>query len=100
LGLSHIDIAYINDLSPDNKDFEGKWVKYFDIAKNGAMKELSKMRKEGIIKAWGLGMNGSIRFLKPSSSPILISVCLPLSTLSSNKEKREKLLEICKNHES
>lgn len=57
LGLSHIDIAFIHDLSPDNKDFNGEWKKYFDIAKDGAMKELSKMKKEGIIKAWGLGVN-------------------------------------------
>lgn len=57
LGLPYLDIVYIHDLSPDNKDFKGNWLEYFEQAKNGAMPELTKMREEGIIKAWGLGVN-------------------------------------------
>ncbi|KGO92554.1 aldo/keto reductase [Flavobacterium subsaxonicum] len=57
LGIPALDIVYIHDLSPDNKDFNGKWLDYFKIAQNGAMKELTKMRSEGLIKAWGLGVN-------------------------------------------
>jgi len=58
LGLSYVDIVYIHDLSPDNGDFKGNdYERYFDQATKGAMPELTKMREEGIIKAWGLGVN-------------------------------------------
>lgn len=57
LGIPALDIVFIHDLSPDNEDFKGKWLDYFKIAQNGAMKELTKMRDEGLIKGWGLGVN-------------------------------------------
>lgn len=57
LGIPSLDIVFIHDLSPDNKDLGSKWLDYFKIAQDGAMKELTKMREEGLIKAWGLGVN-------------------------------------------
>ncbi|WBL24441.1 aldo/keto reductase [Zunongwangia sp. HGR-M22] len=58
LGLAYLDIVFIHDLSPDNPDFSrSDYEKYFEQAKNGAMPELTKMREEGLIKAWGLGVN-------------------------------------------
>ncbi len=57
LGLSSIDIVYVHDLSPDNGDLGAAWTEQFEIAKKGAFPELTKMREEGIIKAWGLGVN-------------------------------------------
>lgn len=57
MGLPYIDIVFIHDLSPDNGDMKEDWVKYFDEAMKGAMPELTRMREEGIIKAWGLGVN-------------------------------------------
>ncbi|WP_207435525.1 aldo/keto reductase [Sabulibacter ruber] len=57
LGLSSIDIVFIHDLSPDNGDMKENWTEYFQQAQKGAMPELTKMREEGIIKAWGLGVN-------------------------------------------
>jgi D-threo-aldose 1-dehydrogenase len=57
MGISALDIVYIHDLSPDNKDLGSKWTEYFKTAQNGAMKELTKMREEGLIKGWGLGVN-------------------------------------------
>ncbi|MXN89802.1 aldo/keto reductase [Flavobacterium sp. Sd200] len=57
LGIPALDIVFIHDLSPDNKDLGDKWLDYFKIAQNGAMKELTKMRDEGLIKGWGLGVN-------------------------------------------
>lgn len=56
LGVNEIDIVFIHDLSPDNKDMDD-WTEYFDIAAKGAMPELARMKKEGIIKAWGFGVN-------------------------------------------
>ncbi|GAL96421.1 putative oxidoreductase [Acetobacter tropicalis NRIC 0312] len=57
LGLSRIDIVYIHDLSPENKDMADRWTTYFDQAAKGAIPALTKMREEGLIKAWGLGVN-------------------------------------------
>ncbi|SFT15635.1 aldo/keto reductase [Sphingobacterium wenxiniae] len=54
-GLDHIDIVYIHDLSEDQVgDRYGDFMKQ---AKEGAFKVLSKLRNEGVIKAWGMGVN-------------------------------------------
>ncbi|WP_426115397.1 aldo/keto reductase [Pseudomonas sp. DSP3-2-2] len=57
LGLPRIDIVYIHDISPDNTELEGGWEAAYRIARTGAMVELEKMRDEGLIKAWGFGVN-------------------------------------------
>jgi D-threo-aldose 1-dehydrogenase len=57
LGLSQIDVVYIHDLSPDNEDLGDKWREQFEIARTGAMPALVRMKEEGLIKAWGLGVN-------------------------------------------
>ncbi|CAM3383134.1 aldo/keto reductase [Flavobacterium chungbukense] len=57
LGLPYLDIVYIHDLSPDNQDMKENWTVYFDQALKGAIPELTRMREEGIIKAWGFGVN-------------------------------------------
>ncbi len=64
LGIASIDIIYIHDLSPDNKLLEGKWLEQFAIAEKGAFPALSQLRDEGIIKAWGLGVNSPEPILK------------------------------------
>jgi D-threo-aldose 1-dehydrogenase len=57
LALGHVDIAYVHDLSPDllGHEFEH----YFRIAAGpgGAFEGMVKLREEGTIKAWGLGVN-------------------------------------------
>lgn len=57
LGLASSDIVFIHDLSPDNKDLGERWTERLEEAKRGAMPELTRMREEGLIKAWGLGVN-------------------------------------------
>jgi D-threo-aldose 1-dehydrogenase len=57
LGIDSLDIVFVHDLSPDNKYLDGKWMEHFEIAKQGAFPELTRMREEGLIKAWGLGVN-------------------------------------------
>ncbi|UHG94244.1 aldo/keto reductase [Spirosoma oryzicola] len=56
LGIDSLDIVFVHDLSPDNK-LLGDWLEHFSVARQGAFPELSRMREEGIIKAWGLGVN-------------------------------------------
>ncbi|MGI4805330.1 MAG: aldo/keto reductase [Janthinobacterium lividum] len=57
LGIDSLDIVFVHDLAPDNKLLKGKWMEHFAIAEKGAFPELSRMRDEGLIKAWGLGVN-------------------------------------------
>jgi D-threo-aldose 1-dehydrogenase len=57
MGVSSFDIIFIHDISPENADMKGEWEKYFEIAQKGAMPELTRMREEGIIKGWGVGVN-------------------------------------------
>lgn len=64
LGLSSIDIVLVHDLSPDTPDLGEKWVDHFEIARKGAFPELTKLREEGIIKSWGLGVNTPQPILK------------------------------------
>ncbi|HZV91819.1 MAG TPA: aldo/keto reductase [Caldimonas sp.] len=58
LGVSHLDIAFVHDLSSDFAWFpKGGWEKQYEIARKGAFPALSKMRDEGIIRGWGVGVN-------------------------------------------
>ena len=57
LGIDSLDIAFVHDLSPDNKMLPTPWDEQFKIATTGAFPELTRMREEGIIKGWGLGVN-------------------------------------------
>lgn len=55
LGVGHLDIVYIHDLSPDALGDE--WTDHFATAMAGAAKALTEMREEGLIRGWGLGVN-------------------------------------------
>lgn len=57
LGLARFDIVFVHDLTPGNSELDD-YQKQLDIAKKGAFPTLERMREEGIIKAWGLGVNG------------------------------------------
>ena len=55
LGLSRVDIVYIHDVSEDTHGAD--WVERFDTAMRGAAVALTRLRDEGVIRAWGLGVN-------------------------------------------
>ena len=57
LGVDHLDIVFAHDLSPDYAWFPNGWEEQFEIARKGAFTALSKLRDEGVIKAWGIGVN-------------------------------------------
>lgn len=57
MGVPSLDVVFIHDLSPDNVDMGEGWKEHFEVAVKGAMPELVKMREEGLIKAWGMGVN-------------------------------------------
>ncbi|OWY28253.1 aldo/keto reductase [Herbaspirillum robiniae] len=64
LGVSHLDIAFVHDISSDFAYFPNGWEEQYEIARKGAFPELSKMRDEGIIGAWGIGVNTPEPILK------------------------------------
>src|SRR5271167_1804587 len=57
LGIDSIDIAFVHDISSDNKNLPTPWQEQFEIARKGAFPELTRMREEGLIKGWGIGVN-------------------------------------------
>jgi len=57
MGVSRLDIAFVHDISSDNKLLPTPWQEQFAIALRGAFPALSRMREEGIIKGWGIGVN-------------------------------------------
>jgi D-threo-aldose 1-dehydrogenase len=64
LGVDALDVVFVHDLSPDNPWLPGPWEEQFEIACNGAFPALSRMRDEGTIKGWGLGVNSPEPILK------------------------------------
>lgn len=55
LKTDKIDVVWIHDPA---KDFHGDdWRTVFDTAMTGAAAALTRLREEGVIKAWGLGVN-------------------------------------------
>jgi D-threo-aldose 1-dehydrogenase len=57
LGIDSIDVAFVHDISADNKNLPTPWPEQFVIAQKGAFPELTRMREEGLIKGWGIGVN-------------------------------------------
>lgn len=96
LGISSIDLVFIHDLSPDNGDMKNDWESYFDQAAKGAMPELVKMREEGIIKGWGMGVNTIqpiLKALEVSDPDVHLAACQ--YTLLDHEESIEKLFPAC-----
>ena len=55
LGIDGIDFVWIHDVA---RDFFGDdWLARFEAARVGAFRVLTRLREEGAIKAWGLGVN-------------------------------------------
>ncbi|MEU2754060.1 aldo/keto reductase [Streptomyces albidoflavus] len=55
LGTDRLDIVWVHDIA---QDFHGdNWLHHFETARTGAFRVLSKLRDEGVIGAWGLGVN-------------------------------------------
>ncbi|MBO1329759.1 aldo/keto reductase [Streptomyces sp. VRA16 Mangrove soil] len=55
LRTDRLDIVYVHDIA---QDFYGdEWVAKYEEARTGAFRALTRLREEGVIKAWGLGVN-------------------------------------------
>lgn len=55
MGVDRLDYVWVHDLS---RDFHGdRWIGLFEQARTGAFPALDRLRDEGVIAAWGLGVN-------------------------------------------
>ncbi len=55
LGVDRLDFVWVHDIA---QDFHGgNWLGQFEIARTGAFRALAKLRAEGVIEGWGLGVN-------------------------------------------
>lgn len=55
LNTDRIEVIFIHDLA---QDFYGdEWLGVFETARKGAFRALDRLRDEGVIQAWGLGVN-------------------------------------------
>ncbi|WP_268626773.1 aldo/keto reductase [Paenibacillus alvei] len=55
LKTDRLDFVFIHDVA---QDFYGDmWISHFETARTGAFRALSRLREEGVIKGWGLGVN-------------------------------------------
>lgn len=55
LKTDRLDIVWVHDVAQDF--FGDEWLGMFESARKGAFKALDRLRDEGVIKAWGLGVN-------------------------------------------
>lgn len=57
MGLDRLDIVFVHDLSPDNDYLPDDWETLWPIAEQGAFPALTRLREEGVIDGWGMGVN-------------------------------------------
>ena len=57
LGLDRLDIVFVHDLSPDNQYLPEDWEALWPVAETGAFPALTRLREEGVIDGWGMGVN-------------------------------------------
>lgn len=97
MGVPSLDIVFIHDLSPDNEDLGDGWKERFEQAKKGAMPELVKMREEGLIKGWGMGVNTlepSLGAIDASDPDIILQACQ--YSLIQHADAVERLFPVCR----
>lgn len=78
LGVSQLDIVFVHDLAPSNGDIGERWPEYFEQAAKGAFPELTRLREEGLIKAWGMGVNDpepALRCVAEADPDIFLLAC-------------------------
>jgi D-threo-aldose 1-dehydrogenase len=55
LKTDRLDVVFVHDVAQDAHGDE--WIEHFNVARKGAFRTLTRLREEGVIKAWGLGVN-------------------------------------------
>lgn len=97
MGVSKIDLIYIHDLAPSNEDMGPKWKEYFEIARKGAIPELERLRDEGIIGGWGMGVNDiepSLAAMDAGSPDVILQATQ--YTLLNHRDALDRLFPVCR----
>jgi D-threo-aldose 1-dehydrogenase len=55
LKTDRIEVVWVHDVAQDF--YRDEWLGVFESARKGAFKALDRLRDEGVIEAWGLGVN-------------------------------------------
>jgi D-threo-aldose 1-dehydrogenase len=55
LKIDRIDLVWVHDVAQDF--FGDEWLARFEEARRGAFRALTRLREQGVIKGWGLGVN-------------------------------------------
>ncbi|XXF10473.1 aldo/keto reductase [Pseudomonas sp. D2-3] len=94
LGVDRLDVVFIHDVSEDQHG--PKWRDYFAEAMQGAAVALTRMREEGMIGGWGLGVNlvEPCRLALEQSDPDLFLLA-GRYTLLDHREALETLFPEC-----
>ncbi|HLR77082.1 MAG TPA: aldo/keto reductase [Balneolaceae bacterium] len=95
MGLTRFDIVFIHDISPEQQMDD--WTDYFGQAREGAIPELERMREEGIIKGWGMGVNKiapALKSFEAGNPDILLSATQ--YSLMNHRDALEQLFPSCK----
>jgi D-threo-aldose 1-dehydrogenase len=87
LGVERIDLVFVHDLSPENDRELGGWKNAFSIAAQGAFPALTRLREQGVIKAWGLGVN-RIEPILETLKVADLDVCLLATQYSLSNHER------------
>ncbi|MGJ1446628.1 aldo/keto reductase [Sphingobacterium spiritivorum] len=96
-GLDHIDIVFVHDLSEDQVG--DRYDYYLQQAEKGAFRLLSDYRDQGIIKAWGMGVNK----IEPILDCIRVAdpdICLSATQYSilEHEDAVDRLLPVVREH--
>jgi D-threo-aldose 1-dehydrogenase len=99
LGIDRIDVVFVHDISADNALLPRPWPEEFAVALKGAFPALSRMREEGVIRGWGIGVNTPDPILRviQESDP---DICLLASqySLIDHANALNKIFPVARQH--
>ncbi len=79
LGVNRLDFVFVHDPA---QDFHGDaWLAQLETARTGAFRALARLRDEGVIKGWGLGVN----LTEPVEFALRLTDVQPDSTLLAGR---------------
>ena len=99
LGVPKIDIVLIHDLSPSNTDLDD-YEAQLRVAMDGAMPELTRLREEGLIRGWGMGVNDiepALAAMENADPDVILQACQ--YSLMEHEDALQRLFPVCREKE-
>ena len=96
LGMSHVDLVYIHDVDAHSQGDDAAAERAFAAAMSGALPALVELKRAGVIRAIGVGLNEprwAVRWVREADlDAIMIAGRLTLL----NREAEDELLGLCR----